>query len=279
VIGRIGGHAVITATTPLAGFLAFNNQSAAITGGITAAFAASSVSATYPWSVGIYMPVGSVNQGIRIGNWVGAGAAGSAILISAATDSADTTQRNIVACYGESGADLGSGIHANVGRFRHLVSKTAAGALSIAHETYGLVGQLVGKNCTLTHMHAGLMGTFEANTTAVTANSSYTYGVAAIIARVGGGGLIAATTCVSGFSSILNGAAMASGTSSAFSCDATSTADWDYGMSLANCTRAFNFVGACVSAKGVGSIDSTKQILIHVNGQPFSMAVYAVGSS
>jgi len=275
VIARPGGHANITATSPLAGFLAFNNAGGALASGISVAFGASAYSATYPWSVGIYMPVGSVNQAIRIGHWAGSGATGSAIPISAATDSADTTQRNVVACYGESTTNLTSGVHANVGRFRHLVSGSS---LTVAHETYGLVGQLCVKGTTLTHMHAGLMGTFEGTGAAVVANAAYTYGVAAVIARVGGGGNIAATTCVCGVSAILNGAAVASGTSSAFASDATSTGDWDYGMSLANCTRAFNFVGACVSAKQAGSIDSTHQILIHVDGAPYALPVHAVGT-
>jgi hypothetical protein len=122
------------------------------------------------------------------------------------------------------------------------------------------------------------MGTFEGTGAGVDVNSGYTYGTAAIIARVGGGANIAATKCLSGVSSILNGAAVASGTSSAFSSDATSTADWDYGASLSNCTRAFNFVGACVDAHSAGSAASNLQILIHVDGQPYALAVCAVGS-
>ena len=60
--------------------------------------------------------------------------------------------------------------------------------------------------------------------------------------------------------------------------DATSTGDWNYGMSLANCTRAFNFVGACVDAHGPGTVSSGLQILIHVDGSPYALAAYAVGS-
>jgi hypothetical protein len=273
VIARIGGHANITATTPLAGFLAFNNAPAALAGGISTAFAASSFSATYPWSVGLYMPVGSVNQAVRIGAWAATGTTGSAIPISAATDSADTSQRNVVAVYGESTTNLTNAVHANVGRFRHLVSGSG---LTVAHETYGLVGQLCVKGTTLTHMHAGLMGTFEGTGAGVVANSAYTYGVAAVIGRVGGGANIVATKCVCGVAAILNSAAVYSGTSSAFASDSVGAGDWDYGVSLKDCTRAFNFVGACVNAKQAGSIDSSHSILIHVDGQPYALPVHAV---
>jgi len=277
VIGRIGGHAFITATTPLAGFLAFNNQSAPLTGGTLAAFAASARSATYPWSVGIYMPVGSVNQAIRIGHWKTAGGVGNAIPISAVTDSDDTTQRNVVAVYGESTSNLGVGIHANVGRFRHLVSGSS---LQVNHETYGLVGQLVGKSASLLHMHAGLMGTLEANTTALECKGAYAYSVAAVIARIGGGGLITATNAIAGFSSILNGADVAAGSIAAFAATVTAAGRWTWGLSLGGCDEAFNFLttGACVSAHSVGSPTSGKQILVSVDGSPYAMALYAVGT-
>ncbi len=234
VIARIGGHAVITATTPLAGFLAFNNAAAALTGGISTAFAASSASASYPWSVGIYMPVGSVNQAIRIGAWVAAAALGSAIPISAVTDSGDTTQRNVVAVYGESATDLGSDIHANVGRFRHIVANATA-SYDINHETYGLVGQLVCRSVELKHMHAGLMGTLEANTTAVVTNGAYAYSVAAVIARIGGTNLITATKPVCGFAAVHNGADLAAGASIAYGAMAVSTGNWTYLLGADNC--------------------------------------------
>jgi len=191
VIARIGGHANITATTPLAGFLAFNNAGADLAGAasISAAFAASALSATYPWKVGLYLPRGSVTQGIRIGDWKGSAAAGNAIVISAVTDSTDTTQRNIVACYGESASDLGAGIHANIGRFRHLIT------VSCAHETYGLVGQVVVKSSTLSHLHAGLMGTFEVNT-AATVPAGDALGAAGVIARIGGATITVGATGV-----------------------------------------------------------------------------------
>ena len=280
VIGRIGGHAVITATTPLAGFLAFNNQSAAITGGITAAFAASSVSATYPWSVGIYMPVGSVNQAIRIGHWKTAAGVGNAIPISAATDAADTTQRNIVAVYGESTTDLGSGIHANIGRFRHVV---AGSSLQVNHETYGLVGQLVGRSTTLLHMHAGLMGTLEASTTAVVANGAYAYSVAAVIGRIGGGGLITATKPVCGFSAVLNGAAIsASGVSIAYGAMGTAAGTWTALLGADKCdailyvaTASAYECGVKALAKKLDAANTSYCVKISIGGTAGYIPVFA----
>lgn len=232
------------------------------------------VAAASAWQTGVYMPVNSVETAIRVGNWVGSGASGSAIPFAAVQNVYNDGQLDLVAVFGESTSDLTSAYSAKCGRFRHLVTGSS---LTINQESYGLVGQLCVKGTTLGHMHAGLMGTFEGTGAATVVNGAYTYGVAAIIARVGGGGNIAATKCLSGVSAILNGAAVASGTSSAFSCDATSTADWDYGMSLSNCTRAFNFVGACVSAKQAGSIDGSHQILIHVDGAAYALPVHAVG--
>jgi hypothetical protein len=194
VIARIGGHTNITATTPLAGFLAFNNGGANLASGILAAYATSMASSSYPWGIGLYMPVGSVTQPIRIGNWAGSAATGSAIAISAVTDSADTTQRNLVAVYGESTADLGAGIHANVGRFRHLVN-----GITCSHESYGLVGQIAAKTVTFAHLHGGLMGTFEVNT-AATVSAGAGVGCAGVIARVGGATItVGATGVLAGF--------------------------------------------------------------------------------
>lgn len=66
VIARIGGHAAITANTPLAGFLAFNNASANLVSGDTVAFKAEALSATYPWTYGLYLATGKVITGISM---------------------------------------------------------------------------------------------------------------------------------------------------------------------------------------------------------------------
>ncbi len=233
VTGRLGG-AVLTSESGaiVAGVAAINNSTAHTATGIIAGFATHKTATGIAWPIGLYMGAGSVTQPVRIGNWVGSGAPGSAIAISGATDAADTSQRNLVAVYGESTTDLTSGIHANIGRFRHLVVGTS---LQVNHETYGLVGQVVAKSASLLHMHAGLMGTLEANTTAVTANGAYAYSVAAVIARIGGTNLITATKPVAGFSAIHNGAALASGSSIAFAACAVSTGNWTYLLGADNC--------------------------------------------
>ena len=225
------------------------------------------------WPDAILVDGPSVIKGFRIGKFVGSAGVTTQVLFATTQNVYADGQLSTCEIHGASNANLTSAYAAHCLRARHVVNCTTA-----AHETYGVMGQLVVKGTTLSHMHAGLMGTFEGHTSGVVVNAAYTYGVAAIIARVGGGATITATTCLSGVSSILNGPAVASGTSSAFSCDATSTADWDYGMSLANCTRAFNFVGACVSAVTAGSSSSNLQILIHVNGSAYALAVCAVGT-
>ena len=192
VIGRIGGHAAITATTPLAGFLAFNNQSGAIGDGSTVAFGASMASSTYPWTIGLRLPVGSVVTGIRIGDWVGSAALGSAIRFSTVHDVYADGQLDVVAVFAESNADLTSAYSAKAGRYRHVIN-----GITCAHETYGLIGQVVAKNVTYSHLHSGLMGTFEVNT-AATVSAGDAVGCAGVIGRIGGATITIGATGVLG---------------------------------------------------------------------------------
>lgn len=281
VTARVGGHAAITATTPIAGFLAFNNASAALAAGTSIAFCAAVYDVAYPWTIGAYMKRGSVLQGLRIGDWVGSGAAGSAILFGTGMNFYSDGQLDVVGCYGESTGDLTSAYSAKVGRFRHLVSTSAA---SVAHETYGLVGQLVVKNSTLTHLHAGLMGTFEANTTAVTVNSAYAYGAAAVIGRIGGTNLITATKSLCGFAAVHNGAALAGGTSAAFAACAASTGNWTYLLAADNCDYFFYAATGTDNENGCklatvtlgGTGDGTLRIKIDTT--EYFIPFYAAGS-
>jgi hypothetical protein len=153
-------------------------------------------------------------EGFRIADWVGSGAIGSAVPFSAAQNIYADGQLDIVGVYGESSSDLTSAFSAKCGRFRHLVHNAAG---TVAHETYGAVGQLVTKNTTLTHLHAGVMGTFEGNTTGSTLNSSYLVGHAAVMARIGGHNKITATTPPAGFLAFNNqSAAITGGNTHAF---------------------------------------------------------------
>lgn len=214
----------------------------------------------------------------RVGGFNTDGASTDAVILEAALDLWTDGQLDVVSAFGASIADLTSAFSSKVGRFRHLVTGTA---LTIAQETYGLVGQLVVKGTTLTHMHAGLMGTLEGHTSGAVANGAYDYSVAAIIARVGGGGAIVATKPIAGVASILNGADVASGSCAAFAASATAAGQWTWGLTLGDCDEAFNFLttGACVdAAHSVGTITSGKQILVSIDGSPYAMAVYAVGT-
>lgn len=190
VMGRLGGHAAITATTPVAGFLAFNNASADLAAtGVTVGFATSMASSSYPWILGLYLPVGSVRQAIRIGNFASSGATTGGIAFNTTLDTSSGAgwgdgQLDIISAHGASASNLGSGYNAKVGRFRHIVNCTTC-----AHETYGAVGQCVVKSTTLQHLHAGLMGTFEVQT-ACTVPSGVGTGAyvsaCGVLARVGG---------------------------------------------------------------------------------------------
>ncbi len=252
----LGGHGIsaailgVTATTGtitvntnhiLAGVAAVSDFRATLTQtGKTVAFLAAAYDTTNwsdgtartTWGIGLYMPYGAVTQGIRVGDWVGSGAPGSAIPFSTSLNFYGDGQLDVVGCYGESVSDLTSALSAKTGRFRHVV---VGSSLQVNHETYGLVGQLVGKSASLLHMHAGLMGTLEANTTALVCNGAYAFSVAAVIARIGGGGLITATKPVAGFSAVLNGADVASGSIVAFAACATSTGNWTHLLASGSC--------------------------------------------
>lgn len=118
---------------------------------------------------------------LRIGNWKAAQAAGEAAVFAATMDLNVDGQLDIMAVFGESIADLTSAYSAKAGRFRHLITFDADTVVN--HETYGLVGQLVAKNASLNHYHAGLMGTVEASTDVDIQTS---FGVAGVLARLGG---------------------------------------------------------------------------------------------
>lgn len=165
--------------------------------------------------------VADANKTIRFGDWVAAAATSGGVAFTAALDTYADGQVDILQVHGASAADLTSAKSAKCGRFRHVVNGITAN-----HETYGLVGQVVGKNVTYGHLHAGLMGTFEVNT-ASTINSAYVYGVAGTISRVGvGTNALTCTTALCGFSSIYNGAALATGSAYAYGATSTTTTTW-----------------------------------------------------
>jgi hypothetical protein len=192
---------------------------------------------------------------VRIGDWVAAGALGSAVPFTTDQNVYSDGQLDVLAIFTESPTNLNSAYSAKAGRFRHLVNCTTA-----AHETYGVVGQLVAKATTLSHLHAGVMGTFEANTTAVVCSSSYGIGHAAVIARIGGHALITATTPLAGFLAFNNGSGALEGAASisaAFAASVrSSTYPWIVGMYFP--------AGVCVAGLVMGDKSSSAAIGHHI---------------
>ncbi len=222
------------------------------------------------WQTGIYMPVNSVKTAIRVGNWVGSGATGSAIAFATAShDVYADGQLDLVAVFGESSSNLTSAYSAKCGRFRHLVSGSS---LTVAHETYGLLGQLCAKGVTMTHLHGGLMGTFEATGAAIVLNSSYTTGGhGCVIARPG---LvlsnITATTPLAGFLAFNNASAnLASGTLAAFMTSVRDTTyKWTYGLYIPSgtCTQAIEIASTVANTGRLVKMSGTVTAPSHGDG-------------
>jgi hypothetical protein len=190
---------------------------------------------------------------LRFGNWVASGASGKALQFTIARNYYSDGQLDILSVFGESTTNLTSAYSAKCGRFRHIATGSS---LTVAQETYGAVGQMCAKGVTLTHLHAGLMGTFEGTGAAVVLNSAYaTGGHACVTARVGGHANITATTPLAGFLAFNNGsAAIASGTLSAFATSvASKTYPWGYGVYIPSGTAVAGIVmGEKSSSAAVG---------------------------
>jgi hypothetical protein len=227
------------------------------------------------WGYGIYMPRGGVTQGLRIGDWVAAGAAGSAILIDTNLNNYADGQLSVADIFGESTAALTSAYASKVLRVRHIATA------SVDQETYGVMGQMVGKGTTMSHLHAGVIGTFEGQAGTVS-NGAYAYSCAAVMARVGGGGSITATKPVSGFSSVLNGAVMASGSCAAFAACATSTGNWTYLLAADHCDNLFyaatgtNYENG-VKVTAISGIDDASSAVarVYIGGTAYYIPLYA----
>jgi hypothetical protein len=226
---------------------------------------------TSKWPEGILIPGTAVVKGMRIGKFVGSAATTAGVAFATAQDIYSDGQLAAFEVHGASASNLGSGYHATCARMRHVVNSTTC-----VHESYGATSQLVVKDTTLSHLHAGLLGTFEGHTSGVVVNSAYTYGVAGILSRVGGGGAITATTVLSGFTALWNGAALASGSSSAFSVGDTADAGlWTTGLSIERATNAFAFPADGTAPVAAGNYEihgGTKvRISVTVGGSQYYM--------
>ncbi|MBU2040086.1 MAG: hypothetical protein KKH95_13150 [Gammaproteobacteria bacterium] len=188
---------------------------------------------------------------LRIGSFVGSAALGSASRFSAAMDLHSDGQLDIMAVFGESAADLTGTYSAKCGRFRHVIN-----GITASHETYGLIGQVVAKNVTFSHLHSGLMGTFEVQT-AATVSAGDKWGCAGVSARIGGATItVASTGFLAGFLSTQNATTVtitSGGVHAAFACRKVgSGVTWAEALHIEDALVAFRFKAADASyAHGV----------------------------
>jgi len=194
---------------------------------------------------------GSVSA-FRIGNWAAASAAGSAVVFAAGMDVNSDGQLDVIGAFGESVVDLTSAYSAKVARFRHLI--TFAADTEVNQETYGAIGQIVVKNGSLNHYHAGLMGTFETGTDCDIQTS---YGAAAVAARLGGsgttvesGGLLAGVLAVQSMSAFT-----ATGTLAAFAAHKTAGGiAWPVGLYIQSGSTTMAIDATCSAIGATGRI-------------------------
>ena len=195
--------------------------------------------------------------GIRMGNWVGSGALGSALPFTTGRNVYADGQLDIFSVFGESASNLTSAYSAKCGRFRHLIN-----GITCAHETYGLIGQVVGRTVTFSHLHAGLLGTFECSS-AVTVSAGDGVGCAGVMGRVGGATLTVGSTGVLAGIMSLNIATTVSITSggvhAAFACrKAGSGVTWNSALHIEDAIYALSFKAADSSyAHGVKAVTDT----------------------
>lgn len=230
------------------------------------------------WPDGILIDGPSVIMGARVGKFAGSAATTSAVLFSTAQNIYSDGQLSTVEIHGGSDTNLTSAFAAKCLRARHVVNVTTA-----AHETYGVMGQCVVKDTTLTHLHAGVIGTFEGHTSGVVINSAYAYGTAAILARVGGGGAITATKALSGVTAFWTGAAIASGAggSHAFSVDDNGTTLWGSALTLKRATNLLTLPASGTAPVASGGTvgthgTATLKIAIDIGGATYFLLASTV---
>ena len=197
---------------------------------------------------------------LRVGGFNTGGASTDAVILEAALDLWTDGQLDVVSAFGASIAALSANYSSKVGRFRHLVVTSSA---TILQETYGLVGQLVVKSSTLTHLHAGLMGTLECQT-ALTAPASSgsphaARGAAAVIGRTGGSTFtVAATGKLYGFLALGTASTVtitSGGIYAAYGVDIASTGQaWGIGLSIepTSCVKCIKVGSEAFTASGSG---------------------------
>jgi hypothetical protein len=216
----------------------------------------------------------TVTSGIRIGDWVGSSASGSAVTFGTGMNYYSDGQLDILSVFGEATGDLTGAYSAKCARFRNLIS--CAADTVIGQETYGAIGQVVIKNGSLNHYHAGLMGTIETGTLCHVQTS---YCVSGVCARLGGsgttvesGGLLAGVAAIQHMSAFTN-----SGTMAGFATHKTSVGlAWPVGlyMQSGSVTQGINI--ACVSQALYATV-STVAGAGSLTGS--ALCVYATGAA
>lgn len=196
--------------------------------------------------------VADAYKAFRMGGWAAAGAAGTAVVFAATQNFYSDGQLDVFSVFGASTSNLTTTYSAKCARFRHLATGSS---ITVAQETYGAIGQMCAKGSTLTHIHGGLMGTFEGTGAAVVLNSSYTMGGhGCVVARPGGHANITCTTPLYGFLAFNNGAAaVASGTLAAFGTSAASSSyPWPVGLYMpsGSVTLPIDVTSAVMGASG-----------------------------
>lgn len=219
---------------------------------------------------------GQVMEGIRVGDFASSYATGSALRFGA-------SNTGIARFYGESVADLTSAVNARTVVARHLVVTSSA---TVAHETYGLIGQLCVKNTTLSHLHAGVMGTFEVNT-AATVSIGDLVGCSALMARIGGATItVGATGVLAGVLATQNATTVAitsGGVHAAFACRKVgSGVTWAEALHIEDALVAIRFKAAAdtydhgikvVAAEPAGNTSHAIKVMIGTT--PGYIPVYA----
>ena len=243
VIGRPGGSSItVDSGCTLAALAALSNTtSMTITGKYVGLYvAASSPGVNTDFTYGIFVKGPDVTIGASIGQFGSGGATTSGVLFSSGMDVYGDGQYSVFEVHGACGTDLGSGVCAKCGRLRHIVN-----GFQVSQETYGVMGQMVAKSATLNNMHAGVIGTLEAQT-ALTFNTGHKYSIGAVIGRIGlGTDITTATTPVCGVIAVnISTGALVSGDLFAFGACSTSANNWTAALAVADCDALVYFDAA-----------------------------------
>jgi hypothetical protein len=218
------------------------------------------------WGYGLYVDEDAVTVcPIQVGKFVASAATGGGFAVTLTNSAA-------MRVYAEVSADLTSAATVRSILGRMLVS----GDITSTAECFGVAGQCVVKNAKMQHDNAGVLGSFEVQTTAGTISGDIGDSVCAgMLGRVGvsvtgttieADGILAGVAAMSnitdGYVSITSGGILAAFYVGAFA--STTKQDWGYGL--------FIEPSACTKAISVGKYASAVS-----NGMPLNGSTWNVG--